>query len=71
MVEIQKAKFIMQDGKLVLQGPDCEGIPTKLHMDSDYLLECLNCQQTLIRYTTPEELAGKLEEVLRHLLNAL
>ncbi len=70
MVDIRKATFKNQDGKLVIQCPDCGGIPESLHMDSDYLLECLTCHQTLISYSTPEELSAQLEEVLKSISNA-
>jgi hypothetical protein len=70
MVDIRKATFRKQNDKLVIQCPDCGGIPETLHMDSDYLLECLNCHQTLISYSTPEELYTKSREVLETLSNA-
>jgi ribosomal protein S27E len=73
MVDIRKATFKKQNDKLAIRCPDCGGIPETLHMDSDYLLECLNCHQTLITlisYSTPEELSAKLKEVLETLSNA-
>jgi ribosomal protein S27E len=67
MVDIQSVRFTFHkgDGKLTVECPDCGSIPETLHIDADYLLECLKCQKTLIRYSTPEELSAKFAEVVK------
>jgi ribosomal protein S27E len=64
MIDIRMATFKKQNGRLAIQCPDCGGIPETRHMGSGYVLECLNCHQTLISYGTPEELSAECDKIL-------